>query len=148
MKPHEELKAWDRLADLLTSEEVVSKEQLAGELAAESVDVKTGGNLLRAIVRTAVQNNLREEAERERSARQNDFDNFERIVSSWSFAKIKEWLDASAAGIHGDEVRNLACAFHRGKEDRPLTEEEARSLVLDMLRSSDIARKHLPNQSA
>ena len=54
-------------------------------------------------------------------------------VATWSFAAVLEWLKNAEAGLFGPEIADLAATCHRNKQDKELTESEARSLVSDIL---------------
>lgn len=135
MNNKEDTAAWERLADIVTDAESVSKAELKAELEAEGVDVNRLVEGVQRTVRHAFQEELRRRAEEERAAARNAFTTTAAEVASWPLEKLKQWLADAQRGLFGPEVAGLAAACHRNKEDKDLTETEARSFVADIISS-------------
>jgi hypothetical protein len=131
----ERIVAWERVAELLSSEEVISCDELRSDLEDSGVSVDRGIQRLRKMIRAKFQGELREVARAERAAAMEMARDIFAEIATWPIEKIREWIKRAEAGELGSDIADLALAFHRGKEDKPLTESEARSLVADILSS-------------
>jgi tRNA A37 N6-isopentenylltransferase MiaA len=130
---HEDFLAWERVAALLSSEETASAEELRADLEAQGIDVENGTQRLRKMVRQTFQQQLREQAVTEAEGLRPRTEEISSEVAAWSFVVVLEWIEKAKAGVMGDDVANLALAYHRNKQGKDLTEAEARSLVSDIL---------------
>jgi hypothetical protein len=131
----ERIVAWERVAELLSSEEVINCEELRSDLENSGVNVNAGIERLRKIIRAKFQAEVREVARAERAAAAETTKDIFAEIATWSIENVREWIKKAEAGDLGPDVAGLALAFHRRKEDKALTDSEARSLVADILSS-------------
>jgi predicted transcriptional regulator len=131
MGDREDIEAWERVAALLSEEGTI--EELRADLESQGVDVGEGIDSLRKMVRHHHQAQLRERAISETEAMRETAGAKVAEIATWSFAAVLEWLKNAEAGLFGPEIADLAAACHRNKQDKELTESEARSLVSDIL---------------
>jgi len=131
MGDREDIEAWERVARLLSQEGIV--EDLRADLEAQGVDVGEGIDSLRKMVRHNYQAELRKRAVTETEAMREKAGVKVAEIATWSFAAVLEWLKNAEVGLFGPEIADLAATCHRNKQDKELTESEARSLVSDIL---------------
>jgi len=131
MGDHEDIEAWERVAALLSQAGTV--EELSADLESQGVNVGEGIDSLRKMVRHLYQAELRERAISETEAMRETAGAKVAEIATWSFAAVLEWLKNAEAGLFGPEIADLAATCHRNKQDKELTESEARSLVSDIL---------------
>jgi len=131
MGDHEDIEAWERVAALLSQAGTV--EELHADLESQGVNVGEGIDSLRKMVRHLYQAELRERAISETEAMRETAGAKVAEIATWSFAAVLEWLKNAEAGLFGPEIADLAATCHRNKQDKELTESEARSLVSDIL---------------
>jgi hypothetical protein len=131
----ERIIAWERVAELLSSEEVINCEELRTDLEDSGVSVDVGIQRLQKIIRAKFQAGVREVARAERAAAIETARDIFAEIATWPVEKVREWIKRAEAGDLGSDIAGLALAFHRSKEDKPLTESEARSLIADILSS-------------
>jgi predicted transcriptional regulator len=131
MGDHEDIEAWERVAALLSQAGTV--EELRADLESQGVNVGEGIDSLRKMVRHLYQAELRERAISETEAMRETAGAKVAEIATWSFAAVLEWLKNAEAGLFGPEIADLAATCHRNKQDKELTESEARSLVSDIL---------------
>jgi hypothetical protein len=131
----ERIVAWERVAELLSSKEVINCDELRSDLEGSGIDVNAGIQRLQKIIRAKFQAEVREIARAERAAAMETTKDIFAEIATWPIEKVREWIKRAEAGDLGSDIAGLALAFHRGKEDKALTEAEARSLVADILSS-------------
>lgn len=131
----ERIVAWERVAELLSSEEVVNCEELRRDLEDSGVNVNAGIQRLQKMIRAKFQAEVREVARAERAAVMETTKDVFAEIATWPIEKVREWIKKAEAGDLGPDIAGLALAFHRDKQDKELTESEARSLIADILSS-------------
>ncbi len=131
MGNREDIEAWERVAALLSQEGTI--EELRADLESQDVEVGKGIEALRTLIRKHYQADFRQRAIAETEAMREEAATKIAEVATWSFSAVLEWLKNAKAGIFGPEIANLAATCHRNKQDKELTESEARSLVSDIL---------------
>ena len=131
MGDREDIEAWERVAALLSQEGTI--EELRADLESQGVNVGKSIDSLRKMIRNDYQAELRKRAMTETEAMREKAGAKVAEIATWSFAAVLEWLKNAEAGLFGPEIADLAATCHRNKQDKELTESEARSLVSDIL---------------
>lgn len=124
---------WERLVAFLSSPDVADPADVRVDLEAQGVNVDHNVQLIRTMVRQQFQAQLRETAQKQRAVAVQRVQETIADVAAWPIEKVRQWISDAHAGSFGTDVSGLAAAFHRGKEDKDLTEAEARSLIADIL---------------
>ena len=132
----EQFEAWERVASLLSSDEVATPDEHRADLEREGIDVAKNIEFLRAMIRQRYQAQLREAAAAERSASLETLQQTVLDVAAWPLERLRQWLGDAESGRYGPEVAGLTLAYHRNKEDKAPTEAELRSLVADIIASN------------
>ena len=135
MNEKEQIESWERVANLLSSEEVATSDELRADLEREGIDVGKSVQSLRTMIRQRYQARLRETANAERAASLETLQLTVAEIAAWPLEKLRQWLGEAEGGRFGTEVAGLTLAYHRNKEDKAATEAELRSLVADIIAS-------------
>jgi hypothetical protein len=131
----EHIESWERVANLLSSEEVATSDELRADLEREGIDVGKSVQSLRTMIRQHYQARLRETANAERAASHETLQLTVAEIAAWPLEKLRQWLGEAEGGRFGTEVAGLTLGYHRNKEDKAATEAELRSLVADIIAS-------------
>ncbi len=135
MNEKEQIESWERVANLLSSEEVATSDEFRADLEREGIDVGRSVQSLRTMIRQRYQARLRETANAERAASLETLQLTVSEIAAWPLEKLRQWLGEAEGGRFGPDVAGLALAYHRNKEDKAATEVELRSLVADIIAS-------------
>jgi hypothetical protein len=135
MNENEPIESWERVASLLSSEEVATSDELRADLEREGIDVAKSVQSLRAMIRQRYQARLRETAHAERAASLEALQVTVAEIAAWPLEKLRQWLGDAEGGRFGPDVAALTLAYHRNKKDKSATEAELRSLVADIIGS-------------
>lgn len=135
MSDDEQFEAWERVANLLSSDQVATPDEHRADLEREGIDVEQNIESLRAMIRQRYQARLREAAAAERAASREALQQAALDVAAWPLERLRQWLGDAESGRFGAEVAALTLAYHRNKEDKAATEAELRSLVADIIAS-------------
>jgi len=128
---NEHAESWVRLLSFLESEETLTIQEIEARLKAEGVDTDAFLSRMERTVRQSIQAEWRREAEEERkglSLRQNSL----LQIGAWPISQVRAWLQNAMSGDFGPQAQEMACAYHRNKEDGGLSDEDLRSWVADI----------------
>ncbi|MBU0677821.1 MAG: hypothetical protein KJ626_06860 [Verrucomicrobia bacterium] len=140
MTQNSQAQSWERIMRFLADDDDLSTEQIHADLKDLGVDVNAFQDRVQESVRKGIQAQWRERAVQEKQSA------LEKKVgitdlASWPILKVREWLDQAAQGMFGPQARELVAAWHRKKEAAKMTDEELRSLVMDIQSSLEDGKK-------
>src|SRR4051812_36691411 len=98
MNEEEQIKSWERVANLLSSEEVATFDELRADLEQEGIDVAKNVQSLRTMIRQRYQARLRETANAERASSLERLQLTVAEIAAWPLGKLRHWLGEAERG--------------------------------------------------
>src|SRR5437667_9919245 len=103
----ERIVAWERVAELLSSEEVINCEERRSDLEDSGVNVMGGIQRLQKIIRAKFQAEVREIARAERTAAIETTKVIFAEIATWPIEKVRQWIKRAEAGDLGSDIAGL-----------------------------------------